>query len=131
MARYAGSSGLVYMSTTAATAAISVGSLSEWSIDRAADRYEVTSFGDTQKTYVQGFSDTAVTFSGFWNDADETLFTAAIGNEAIRIYLYPSSNAISKYWYGTGYVDASMSVSVGGPVTVSGSAQAAGAWGKY
>ena len=130
MAKYHGKAGRVYLSTTASGAAVSVGSLTEWSLDQPADRVEVTAFDSNNKEYVQGFRDVSFSLSGFWNDADTTLFSAVEGDEAVRVYLYPSKDAPTKYWYGTAFLDASISVSVSGAVAVTASGQGAATWAR-
>ncbi len=56
MATYPGRNGVVYLSTSASGTASSVLHLSKWSLNRATDKIEVTSFGDTNKVYVQGLN---------------------------------------------------------------------------
>lgn len=131
MAVYHGKSGRVYMSTTGAGTASPVLSLNSWSADLSTDRVETTAFGDTNKTYVQGFQDSKISFEGFWNDADTTLFTAISSATGCKLYLYPSLNAASKYLYGPFWVDASINVGTGDAVKVSGSAAANGAFGVF
>jgi hypothetical protein len=100
MAVYHGKKGRVYMSTTGTGAAVSVANLTAWSIDQSTDTVETTSFGDTNKTYVQGLADVSGTFAGFFNDTDSTLFSGAASADGVRIYLYVSTDAATKY--GTG-----------------------------
>ncbi|MFA5053512.1 MAG: hypothetical protein WC565_05615 [Parcubacteria group bacterium] len=130
MAKYHGKNGLVYVSPSGTGVAVSVGGLSEWSLDMAVDTVEVTAFGDTNKTYVVGLKDLKGSFSGFWDDAVDTLFTATDSGEAVRMYLYPNSTAITKYWYGTAFTDISVSTGVSAAVAVSGNFTAASAWGR-
>lgn len=129
MAKYAGRKGRVLMGTTSGGAAVEV-QLAEWSLDMTSDRFEVTSFGDSNKTYVQGLPDLSGSFSGFWDHASTTLFEAAAAAGAVNMYLYPSTDAATIYWYGTGFIDASISVPVGGPIAISGSFAAASTWGR-
>ncbi len=106
----------------------SVASLTDWALNLTTARTEVTSFGDTNKTYIQGLPDVAGTFSGFWNDADSTLQTAASSADGCKIYLYTSTDAASRYAYGPAWVDCSYTTSVGDAVKVSGSFAANGVW---
>jgi len=130
VARYHGKGGVVYMSTTLAGAATTVAHLSEWSLDMPADRVECTSFDDTNKAYVQGLADVSGSLSGFWDDTDDNMYDAMGSAGGVRLYLYPSKLVVAKYWYGTAYVDFSISTGSGGPITISGSFGAAGAWGQ-
>jgi hypothetical protein len=89
---------------------------------------EVTSFGDTNKVYIQGLPDVAGTFAGFWNDTDATLQTAASSADGAKLYLYTSTDAASRYAYGPAWIDVSYTTSVGDAVKISGSFAANGPW---
>jgi hypothetical protein len=130
MAKYHGQKGRVYLSTSGAGTAVQAVALSSWSLDMPTDRVEVTSFEDTNKVYVQGKRDISGEFSGFWDDADDALFDAADSTTPVKIYLYPSADAATRYFYGTAWVDSSIECGVDGAVTISGSFQAATAWGR-
>lgn len=130
MARYHGKSGMVYISTSGTAAIALVASLSDWSLDMSTDTVETTSFGDSNKTYVQGLKDVAGSFSGFYDNADESIFTAADSTDGCKVYLYPSSAASTKYFYGPAWLSASVSSSVSDAVKVSGAFKANGAWGR-
>jgi hypothetical protein len=130
MARYHGKSGVVYLSTTGAAAATTIASLSAFSLDLSTDKVETTSFGDLNKTYVQGLKDIKGTFSGFLDDTALSLFTSADSTDGVKLYLYPSSASPTVYWYGPAWLDASIAVPVAGANTVSGNFVANGAWGR-
>lgn len=130
MARYHGKSGVVYGSTSASGDAVQLASLSAWSLDMSTDKQEVTAFGDANKTYVQGLRDIKGTISGFWDSADDSLFDASESTDGLKLYLYPSSTASSIYFYGPAFIDASINVTAGGAVSVSGNFVASGAWGR-
>lgn len=121
---------MVYISTSAAGAASSVLAVSSWNIDRSTDTVEVTSFGDANKTYVQGLPDISGSFEGFWDDTEAKLFAAAASSDGIKMYLYPSSNAPTKYFYGPAWLSASMDCGVSDAVSVSGEFKANGSWGQ-
>lgn len=130
MAKYHGQGGRVYLSTSGSgTAAQAVG-LSSWSLDMSTDTVEVTSFEDTNKVYVQGKRDISGEFSGFWDEADDALFDAAESTTAVKLYLYPSKDAATRYFYGTAWLNASIEVTVDGAVSIKGSFKAASAWGR-
>jgi len=129
MAVYPGRAGVVYLSTTGTGTAANVVHLTEWTLNRTTDKIEVTSFGDSNKTYVQGLPDLQGTFSGFYDDTEAKPFTAATSSDGCKLYLYVSSSATSKYAYGPAWLDVSTSTAVSGAVTISGSFAANGSWG--
>jgi hypothetical protein len=130
MARYHGSRGAAYLSTTGTGTAVAAVSLSAWTLDKATDKVEVTAFGDSNKTYVQGLPDVKGTLSGFFDSSDDALFDGSESSDGVKLYLYPSSNAPTIYHYGPAWLDASISVDAKGAITVSGSFVANGAWGR-
>jgi hypothetical protein len=130
MAKYHGKKGIVYFSTTGTGAAVNVANLSSWSLNFATDKAETTSFTETNKTYVQGLKDVSGDFQGFFDDVTTAaLFTAADSADGIKAYLYVSSDAVTRYFYGPAWIDMSIAVPVGGAVTVSGTIAANGSWG--
>lgn len=129
MAKYPGRNGVVYISTTGSGNASLMIGLTEWSLNRATDKIEVTAFADTNKTYVQGLPDVSGSFRGFWDNTDTKLFTAAASTDGCKIYLYPSSNATGSYHYGPAWLDASMTTNVNGAVEISSDFVANGSWG--
>lgn len=130
MARYHGSKGAVYGSTTGAGTAGPVISLSKWSLTKATDKVDVTAFGDLNKSYVQGLPDIKGSVSGYFDSADDTLFDASESTDGVKLYLYPSTLYPNAYHYGPAWLDASIDVSVTGAVTVAGNFVANGAWGR-
>ena len=130
MAVYAGRKGVVYLSTTGSGAATNVIKLNAWTINKTTDKIEVTSFGDANKTYVQGLPDLQGTFAGFWDDTESKPFTAAGSSDGCKLYLYPSADITTKYWYGPAWLDVSMDTSVAAAVTISGNFAANGSWGS-
>lgn len=118
----------MYASTTGTGTAVPVASLTNWTLDAKTDRAETTSFGDSNKNYVQGLADLQGTFAGFWNDADTTLRTAANSTDGCKIYLYASLDAPSKFASGPAWVDVSYDVGVGDAAKISGSFAANGSW---
>jgi hypothetical protein len=130
MARYHGKAGVIYGSITGTGVAVNMISLSKWSLDMATDKADVTAFGDTNKTYVQGLKDIKGSIAGWWDSADDSLFDAAESADGMKLYLYPASNAPTVYFYGPAWLDASIEVPASGPVSVTGNFVAAGAWGR-
>lgn len=129
MARYHGKSGVVYMSSTGAGVAAAL-TVSEFSLDMATDKVDVTSMGDANKTYVQGLRDVSGSISAFWDDTQDTLFDGSESADGVKLYLYPSSTAPTFYFYGPAFLDASLATSATSAITVSGNFAASGAWGR-
>lgn len=124
MARVAGRSGRIYISTTSGGNAVPVAFLRSWSIDQSSDNIEVTAFGDTTKTYVKGLVDAQGQLAGFYDDAgSNTIYAAATAEagSAKKFYLYPVVSDATKYWYGTAFFDVSTSAEVNGAVEFSAS----------
>lgn len=130
MARYHGRKGLIYLSTSGTGNATSFANLNSWSIDRSTDAVETTAFGDSNKTYTQGLPSVQGQFSGFYDDsASANLFTAADSSDGVKVYIYPSSDAVTKYAYGPAWISCSINGAVGAAVQVSGTFIANGSWG--
>lgn len=128
MSAYHGKKGLVYVSASGSGDARSVVRLSDWSVDMATDTVEVTSFGDTNKAYVQGLPNISGSLAGFWDDTEDQLFTAAAASDGCKMYIYPSSDSMSKYLYGPAWLSVSLTGAVGDAVKVSASFVANGTW---
>jgi hypothetical protein len=110
---------MVDQSNAATGAASTVANLNQFSINQTRDKTEVTSFGAGSKTYVAGLADASGDFSGFY-DSSGGLQAVADG-VARKFYIYPSTTDATKYWFGTGTFDITISTSVGGAVEASGS----------
>lgn len=132
MARYAGRKGLAYIIMDPSTngPGVLIPSLNSWSLDMATDKLEVTAFGDANKTYVQGLKDVSGSLAGFWDSADDAIFDASDATGGVKLYLYPSSDAPTIYFYGPAWLDASIDVGVNDAVTISGDFAANGSWGR-
>ena len=128
MAVYPARKGVVYMSTSGSGTASNVIHLNTWVLNRDTDKIETTSFGDTNKTYVQGLPDLKGSFSGFWDDTETKPFTGASSTDGVKLYLYPSADIPTKYAYGPAWVDCSINVAVSGAVTISSNYVANGSW---
>lgn len=130
MSKYAGRRGRVLLASTGTGQPTAVLGISKWSLDMSQDNIEVTEFGDTNKTYVNGLRDVKGAFEGFWNDAETKLFGAAQSADGTFIYLYPDmTNAPTKYAYGPAWLSVKMDTDVGDSVKVSADFAAQGAWG--
>jgi len=116
------------MGTSAAGEATTTTSLQSWSLSMAADRVATPAMGDSNIQYVQGLPDCSGEFSAWWDDSFEGFYTAMVSGERLKMYLYPSSGATTKYHYGLAWVDMSIEASVDGAVTLTAGWGAAGDW---
>jgi hypothetical protein len=117
--KYAGKSSIVYVSTTGAGAPVLVGALNNFTLDNSTTDIDTTEFGASNRTSVQGFPASNGTFAGFWASDDTTMRQAAQSADGCNIAMYPSRNAMSKYFGGPAWVDMSLTTSVDGAVTTS------------
>jgi hypothetical protein len=122
MARYHGKQGVIRINGT-----ILVGAT--WDLDKSTDKVEVTSFGDANKTYVQGLPDVKGSLAAFWDNSDTSLLAAAEAAGGATLSLYPSSLVAGAYHYGPAIIDYKISVDVKGAVKLTGSFVANGSWG--
>jgi hypothetical protein len=120
----------LYASTSDSAAASPVASLNAWTLDMSTDEVDTTCFEDGNQTSVLGFPAYKGTFSGFWDDTEDTLFSAQESSTGCYIYLYMSLDAVSKYFYGPAWVSASLDTGVKDAVKVSGTFSAKGSWGR-
>ena len=127
---YHGKTGVVYMSPDGSGTAVNVVQLTKWSLSRDTDKVDVTSFNDPNKIFVQGTTNLQGSLSGWWDSGTDQLFDAAESSTAVKMYLYPSANAPSVYFYGTAWVDTSIDVDNTGAVSLSSNFVAASAWAR-
>jgi len=99
--------------------------VASWSITAESEKIDVTAMGDTTKTYVAGLPDATGEFSGFYDDATNQTYTAAIDGLPRKFYLYPSTLATGKYFFGTILADFNVNAEVSGAVEMSASWAAA------
>jgi hypothetical protein len=96
-------------------------------LQAATDKFDVTAFGDVNKTYVAGLPDSSGSF-GFWYDDSTTqTYAAAVDGVARKFYFYPDfTNSPSVYWYGSWFVDFSITAAVDGAIEGTANWNAAG-----
>jgi hypothetical protein len=100
--------------------------MTSWSADRGTARVDVTSFDSTSIEELQGWPALRGSFEGFWNDSETKLFAASMSPDGVKMYLYPTRRAPSKYIACTAWLDASLETRVDGPVRVRGTWSAFG-----
>lgn len=125
MSRIHGRNGRVYIGIASGAEASPLPFVATWSINFATDKAEVTAMGDSNKTYVAGLPDASGEFSGFYDDATNQTYTAAVDGVARKFYLYPDQTATTKYFFGTVLPDFSVNGGVGDSVQISASWNAA------
>ena len=118
--KYAGANGLVYLSTTGTGTPALVGGMRAFTIDNSTDEIDTTEFGASNRTSVQGFPSSRGTLEGFWATDDTTLRQAATSPDGTNMAVYPSRNAMTKYFGGPAWVDMSLNSAVDAAVTVTG-----------
>jgi hypothetical protein len=129
MSAHSGRTGVVYMAIESSTGVATLTiKLNSWTLNLATDKFEVTSFGDSNKTYVQGLKDIQGTLGGFWDDTETKPFAGAASTNGVKLYLYPDSTTATKYAYGIAWLDASIETPVGGAVTITANFAAANSW---
>lgn len=126
--KYHGRRGVVYLSTSLASAAAAVGTIRGFTLDLSRDYPEVTEFQDPNKTYVVGLPNFTGTLDGFWASDQNPIMTAQASVTGVNIYLYPSIDAPSKFVGGPGFLDAQIRSAVDQPVVETANFRANGAW---
>lgn len=100
-------------------------SLNNWKLSQKTDYAEVTSFGDTNKTYVPSMKDATGSFSGFWNSSNVVIFDAVDATTPGLLKLVPNTTEATFFWSFLAYIDADIDVGLDVP-KISGSFMAAG-----
>jgi hypothetical protein len=123
MAIRAGREGRIYIDTSVAGdgSAQPVLSKNRWSLDQSTEQIETTCYGDTTRTYVTGLPNATGDFSGFWNDTDTSMYNLIATSVPRKFYVYPDrANAVTSYFFGTGYFSLSHEGPVDGAVSMTG-----------
>lgn len=124
--RVHGRNGRLYVALSSGGTAEPIAFLNSWSVQFTTDKVDVTSFGDTNKTYVAGLPDSTGDYAGFWDTDQNDLYQAAQDGVARKFYLYPDrANNNTDYYFGTAFFDFGVSAQVDGAVTISGGFSAA------
>src|SRR4029453_17397867 len=106
--KYAGANGLVYLSTTGTGTPTLVGGMRAFTIDNSTDEIDTTEFGASNRTSVQGFPSSRGTLEGFWATDHTPLRQAPTSPDGTNMAVYPSRNAMTKYFGGPAWVDMSL-----------------------
>jgi hypothetical protein len=122
MSRIAGRRGRIYLGIASDSAtAEPLPFFASWSISFETEKIDVTAMGDPGKTYVAGLPDASGEFEGFYDDASNQTYTAAVDGLPRKFYLYPNTSLTTQYFFGTILPDFSVNAEVNGAVEVSAS----------
>jgi hypothetical protein len=123
-----GNKGRLYLGIASSTAAAEpMANLTQWSLDFATDKVDVTACGDANKNSVSGLPDCNGTYAGVYDTVTAQTYTAATDGAARRFYLYPDATNSAQYWWGTAVFDFTAQGGVTDAVTIDGSFAAASA----
>jgi hypothetical protein len=125
LSRIAGRNARLYMNITSGGTAEPIAFISTFELNQASDRFDVTAFGDSNKTYVAGLPDASGSFNGWYDNATAQTYTAASDGVARKFYFYPDNTNTAQYWFGTAFFDFSVQTGVDGGAAVSGNWNAA------
>jgi hypothetical protein len=119
-------------------AASPVAFLSDWSVNFAVNKVDVTAMGDKNLIYVAGLPDASGDFSGFYDDATSQTYISATDGIPRNFYLYPNITADPlQYFFGQILPDFSVTGGVAAAVAIkvtwnaSTSIQRYTQWGGY
>lgn len=125
-----GKNGAIYLNGPKGTGS-KVAAKSQWDLNLARDYVEVTTFGDTNKTYVAGLKDITGTFNGLL-DVSGDLMVNNTSVDDVPIYLYADDgDSPILVASGVGLIDSSISASNADAVRVSGNFRASADWAVF
>lgn len=130
MAVIHGRKGRLYAGIASGGTAEPITFLTNWKLGFETDKVDVTSLGDSNKTYVAGLPDASGEYSGWFDNATAQLYTAATDGVARKFYLYPDNSSTGQYWFGTGIFDFSIEGTVSDAVKINGGFAASTIWAK-
>ena len=97
MATLHGKNGVIYLGETNASP---ISEKTEWHITIDRDLAEDTVMQDSWRTQLKGINNWSGSFAGFLDTASNDLFTAATSANLQKIYIYPDSSSVTRYYYG-------------------------------
>jgi hypothetical protein len=117
MARRHGRNSQVWINITSAGAVAPMAFAKTNSLSASTDKVDVTAFTDTAKVYVAGLPDSSGTIDFWFDDATAQTYTAAVDGVARKLYFYPDFvSSPGVYWFGTAFLDFSVSSAVDGAI---------------
>ena len=110
-----------------------VAAKTEFTISNERDFYDASAFGDTNRRWFPGLRNAQGTYNGLLDVSGDRLFDAA-GLGAQLIYLYADTNtgassvALYEVAHGSGFLDATATISLNDVCKVNGNFRAAANW---
>lgn len=129
--RLHGKNGRIQMDPTGGSTLVTLGDMTNWSLDAGTDRVDVTAFGDTNKRRVAGLPDYSGNLSGWWNalaSSSPAYFAAVLAGLPVKLRLIPNILDPTVYFEGLANVDGGLDVSATGAIATKGKWDAAGNW---
>ena len=106
-----------------------IGSLSSWTINFTRDKVDVTSFGESNKTYLAGLKDVSGSFEGFFDTTYiRTLMDESDAVNGTFIRITPSTDDPDFYYTGPAWLDLTNTGAVNDAIKISGTFSANGEW---
>jgi hypothetical protein len=122
-----GKNGAIYVNGPKGTGT-KVAAKSQWDLNLSRDYVDVTTFGDTNKTYVSGLRDLSGTFNGILDVSGDLMVNNSTVDD-VPLYLYADDGGSPiLVASGLALIDATISVSNTDAARVSGNFRASSAW---
>lgn len=118
MATLHGKGSVLYMGDGTGEA-VPITEAAEWSIDVDFDEDPDPALGDSWETRLKGLLRYSGSFNGNYDDAQDTLWDAAVAAASCKFYLYPASATATRYYYGRVWPKVGVAGGVGGKETFS------------
>lgn len=105
MSAITGKNAVIYLAPSTSDAAVNVSEMTDYSVELDQALEDVSALGSTWAVHVlSGARKWTASARGNFNTASGDLWTAAIADKPLRMYLYPSAASVTLYYYGTGWV---------------------------
>ena len=105
MAAITGRAAVLYLATSTGGSAANIAQQTDYSIELDQALEEVSALGSTWAVHVlSGARKWTASARGNFDTASGDLWTAATADKPLRMYLYPSADSVTLYYYGTGWV---------------------------
>lgn len=119
---------MVYLALLAGGTAQPLAYISDWTVNFAVAKVDVTALGDTNLVWVAGLPDATGDFTGFMDTATSQTYAASVDGQPRNFYLYPTLLAVNggpgnatvsvgQYFFGTILPDFSVAGGVAAAVT--------------
>ena len=116
MATLHGKGAVLYMSGASGDAAVQITEAAEFSIDIDFDTDPDPALGDTWETKLKGLLRASGSFTGNFDDAQDTIWDATVSTASSKFYLYPDSATSTRYYYGSIWPKFSLSGGTGSKI---------------